>query len=104
MINFNRYPHVNDLLAHYIQTMDREDIKLLISKGIKTSEEAELFSKFIWDMAGMINEDEENGVAVLGSLDNTETLPDIGYEVTKYMKDTGFYLVWLNVSNTEFVI
>ena len=101
MINFKRYSHVNDLIEYYIREMNREDIKLLISNGIKSSEEAELFSVFIWDMAGKINEDEENGVVVIGSIDNTEMLPDISYEVTKYMKDTGFYSVWLSVSKKE---
>ena len=101
MINFKRYSHVNDLIEYYIREMNREDIKLLISNGIKSSEEAELFSVFIWDMVGKINEDEENGVVVIGSIDNTEMLPDISYEVTKYMKDTGFYSVWLSVSNKE---
>ena len=101
MINFKRYSHVNDLIEYYIREMNREDIKLLISNGVKSSEEAELFSVFIWDMAGKINEDEENGVVVIGSIDNTEMLPDISYEVTKYMKDTGFYSVWLSVSKKE---
>ena len=101
MINFKRYSHVNDLIEYYIREMNREDIKILISSGVKSSEEAELFSVFIWGMVGKINEDEENGVVVIGSIDNTEMLPDISYEVTKYMKDTGFYSVWLSVSNKE---
>ena len=101
MINFKRYSHVNDLIEYYIREMNREDIKLLISSGVKSSEDAELFSVFIWDMVGKINEDEENGVVVIGSIDNTEMLPDISYEVTKYMKDTGFYSVWLSVSKKE---
>ena len=101
MINFKRYSHVNDLIEYYIREMNREDIKILISNGVRSSEEAELFSAFIWDMVGKINEDEENNVVVIGSSDNTEMLPDISYEVTKYMKDTGFYSVWLSVSKKE---
>jgi len=101
MINFKRYKHVNDLIAHYIIKMDRDDIKTLISSEIKNSLDAEVFSKFIWDMVEQINEDEESGVIVLGSSDNTEMLPDISYEVTKYMKDTGHYNVWSKVSSEE---
>ena len=101
MINFKRYKHVNDVIAHYIMRMDRDDIKTLITSEIKNSVDAEIFSKFIWDMVEQINEDEENGVIVLGSSDNTEMLPDINYEVTKYMKDTGHYNMWSKVSDEE---
>lgn len=101
MIHFKRYEHVNDLIQYYIEKLSRDDINLLKSNGIKSNTEAELFSKFIWDMVEHINEDEENGVSVLGCTDNTDTLPDISYEVSKYMKDSGFYNVWLKVSDEE---
>jgi len=101
VINFKRYSHVNELIKYYIQVMERKDIKNLVSNGIKTLEEAELFSKFIWDMVQHINDDEASGAIVLGSNDNTEILPDISYEVTKYMRDTGFYSVWAKISNEE---
>lgn len=101
MILFKRYEHVNGLVEHYVNKLNRNDINILLSNGIKTKDEAEIFSKFIWDIVEHINEDEENEVPVLGSIDNTDMLPDISYEVSKYMKDTGFYDVWLTVSEQE---
>ncbi len=52
-------------------------------------------------MVEAINEDEESGVPVLGSKDNTEILPDINYEITKLMKNTDYYHVWEKVSKQE---
>jgi hypothetical protein len=101
MVIFERYPHVNDLLKHYISSLNREDVGKMVNEGIKSEEQAELFCRFIWKMVEAINEDEENGVAVLGSADNTEMLPDISYEVTRLMKSSGFYSVWENVSKSE---
>ena len=59
------------------------------------------FSRFIWKMVEAINEDEENNIVVMGSNDNTDMIPDISYEVTKLMKDKGFYTVWESVSKDE---
>lgn len=52
-------------------------------------------------MVEAINEDEENNIVVMGSNDNTDMIPDISYEVTKLMKDKGFYTVWESVSKDE---
>lgn len=101
MVRFERYPHVNDLLSHYITTLNRNDVSEIIDSGIKSKEQAEAFSRFIWQMVEAINEDEENNVVVLGSSDNTEMLPDISYEITKLMKSNGFYSVWESVSREE---
>lgn len=101
MISFKRYPHVNDLIQHYVDALGREDISTLVENGVRSRDEALAFSKFIWQMAERINEDEENGVTVLGSKDNTDMLPDISYEITKYMKDSGYYAVWVQVSDEE---
>lgn len=101
MVKFERYPHVNDLMSHYISYLQRADIDEIVKSGIKNNKQAELFSRFIWDMVEAINEDEENGVVVLGSSDNTEMLPDISYEVTKFMKSKGFYSVWEAISKDE---
>ena len=101
MIRFKRYPHVNDLIEHYVDALGREDIRIIMENGIRSNEEARVFSKFIWSMAEQINEDQENGAIVLGSKDNTEMLPDISYEITKYMKDNGCYSIWLEVSSEE---
>lgn len=101
MIKFNRYSHVNDLLDHYGRILNRPDIQVVIENGLSSSKDAEIFSRFIWEMAGKMNQDEEDGVVVLGSTDNTEMLPDISYEVTKLMKDDGFFNVWQRVSDEE---
>ncbi|VUD69058.1 hypothetical protein TDB9533_04422 [Thalassocella blandensis] len=101
MVKFERYPHINDLLNHYAKTLDRGDISKLINTGISSKEEAELFSRFIWEMVSAINEDEESGIRVLGSTDNTEMFPDLNYEVTKLMRSSGFYSVWDAVSRIE---
>jgi len=101
MVKFERYPHVNDIINHYISSLERSDIKDIIKDGIKDKDQAEIFSRFIWDMVEAINEDEENNVIVMGSSDNTEMLPDISYEVTKLMKSKGFYSVWESVSKDE---
>jgi hypothetical protein len=101
MVKFNRYPHVNDLLSHYIPIFDRKDLAEIIESGISSNEQAETFSRFIWQMVEAINEDEENEITVLGSSDNTEMLRDISYEITKLMKSNGFYEVWKSVSREE---
>ncbi len=101
MIKFKRYPHVNELMNYYISALEKTDIKNIIKNGIENERQAELFSRFIWEMVEAINEDEENNVIVLGSADNTEMLPDISYEVTKLMKDLGTYSIWESVSKDE---
>lgn len=101
MIKFERYSHVHDLVDYYAKKLNREDICELVSNGLKSEVDANNFSRFIWLMVEAINEDEENEVVVLGSTDNTEMLPDINYEVTKLMIDTGFYGIWEAVSNDE---
>lgn len=101
MVKFERYPHVNDLLIHYAHSLNRPDIEELLNTGISSKNDAELFSRFIWKMVEAINEDEENNIVVMGSNDNTDMIPDISYEVTKLMKDKGFYTVWESVSKDE---
>ena len=101
MVKFDRYPHVNDLLSHYISVLGRKDVAEILDAGIKSKEQAETFSRFIWQMVEAINEDEENDIVVLGSSDNTEMLPDVSYEITKLMKSNGFYSVWESVSREE---
>lgn len=98
MILFDRYPHINELVQHYSSVLNREDIKKIIETGISSEQDASIFAMFIWDMVEKINNDEENGITVLGSTDNTEMFPDLNYEVTKYMKQVGFYSVWERIS------
>ncbi len=101
MTIFNRYSHVNDLISYYASTLQRLEILGIVNSGISSKEQAEEFSRFIWTMVEAINEDEESGVPVLGSKDNTDMLPDINYEITKLMKNTGYYHVWEEVSKQE---
>lgn len=48
-----------------------------------------------------LNNGAENAVTVLGSVDNTEMLPDLSCEIYAYMKATGYYSVWQKVSVQE---
>lgn len=98
MIRFQRYTHVNDLLEHYAKSLGDELAQKIISSGVGSSKEAEGFSKFIWLVVDAIHEDEENGILVLGSTNNIEMIPDLEYEVSTYMKTTGFHNVWIRVS------
>ena len=70
----------------------------LLKTGVKNASEAERFSEFVWEMVERINRDEEAGTVVLGSADNIELLPDLNYEVSKYLRSVGFYSVWEKVS------
>lgn len=92
MITFKRYPHIQDLFEHYARRTDRQDILDLLARGIHDAEEAETLCRFAWHMAELINTDGEHG---------TEVLPDLSYEMTLYMKQTGFYATWERVSNEE---
>lgn len=101
MIQFLRYPHVHELFSHYIHVLDRSDIKGLLENDLHDESDAKLFSKFVWEMVCQMHEDEENGVEVLGSIDNSDMMPDISYEVTKLMREKGFYEIWNAISEEE---
>ena len=101
MIRFDRYPHVNELLDHYAKKTGRNDIQELLSSGVQSSEDAEKLSRFAWEVAELANEDEKNSRVVLGSKDNTDMIQDLAYELTKYMKETGHYSIWKQVSDEE---
>jgi len=101
MIEFSRYPHVKDFIEHYSNALSRDKIQSILSTGISTEEDAEVFSRFIWEMVGQMNEDEDSGIEVLGSLDNSDIIPDISYEITKLMRASGFFYVWEKVSDEE---
>lgn len=101
MVIFKRYPHINGLIEHYKKILNRPDIAAIIKQGIQSKEDAEALSRFIWQMVEAVNKDGEEQIEVLGGTDNTEMLPDLNYEITKLMKDTGNYAVWLEVSNEE---
>ena len=60
-----------------------------------------MFSRFVWKMVERVNEDEYNGCIVLGRKDNTDMLPDLAYEMSRYMRQIGFYAIWESVSESE---
>lgn len=101
MITFERYTHINDLFQHYINAFDDQAMARLMESGVTNEDEAIVFSTFVWKMVEQINEDEENGKIVLGSSDNTEMLPDLSYEISKYMKQVGFYSAWDRISDSN---
>ncbi len=45
MLRFDRYSHVNELLDHYISTLDRKDVAAIIQTGINSREQAKTFSR-----------------------------------------------------------
>jgi len=102
MIKFERYSHINDLVEHYIKAFDDKAMKILMENGVTNEDDATVFSTFVWKMVEQINEDEENGIVVLGGADNTEMLPDLNYEVSQYMKQVGFHSTWEKVSRSNF--
>lgn len=99
MIFFSHYPHVRDLVVHYATFFSESEILKQQEFGVKTSQEAEKFSLFIWKMADQMRNDTENNVAVLGSIDNSDMLPDVYYEVSDFMAKCGFEATWERVCN-----
>lgn len=101
MIKFERYRHIHDLFVHYANQENRSDILDILSNGISTRQDAEEFCRFTWKIAELVNSDEENGVLVLGSNDNTEMLPDLSYEISKLMRSSGYEAIWQRISKEE---
>ena len=101
MIQFNRYPHNNDLVSYYIAKINDKKILEIYENGVQSEIEAEAFCKFIWLLVEHVHADEESGNSVLGSVDNTEMLPDLSYEITGYMRKTGYFAVWERVSENS---
>ena len=99
MIQFDRYPHVNDLVFYYIEKTNDKNVLSIYENGVKNEADAEVFGRFIWSMVDMIHADEDAGNEVLGSTDNTDILPDLSYEITNYMRKHGYFDVWSRVSD-----
>jgi Rod binding domain-containing protein len=95
---FSRYPHVKDLIIHYATFFSEEKILHQQEFGVKTPQDAEQFSLFIWKMVDQMRNDSEANVIVLGSSDNSEMLQDIYYEISSFMSECGFESVWERVS------
>lgn len=101
MMNFNRYPHVKDLIIYYASDLDQKLIAELVMRGLRSETDAEALSRFIWMMADKMSEDTNRGVVVLGSADNREMLADVEYEVTSIIEEAGFIDTWERVSDEE---
>ena len=98
---FDRYTHINDLIEFYLNESPDPEITRVLANDITNESDAEKFSQFIWEMVEKIHDDEETGRVVLGRPDNTDMLPDLSYEVTKYMHNSGFYNIWKRVSDLD---
>lgn len=101
MIYFDRYTHINDLIQFYLNESPDPEITRILATDITNESDAEKFGHFIWEIVEKIHDDEETGRLVLGRPDNTDMLPDLSYEVTKYMRRSGFYSVWERVSDLD---
>jgi len=101
MIQFNRYPHVKDLITHYAKDMNEPSILLMLEQGINNEQEATAFAQFVWQMVGQMGVDSENGVSVLGRTDNTDTIPDIDYEISLQLANLGFEEIWNKICDGE---
>lgn len=100
MIKFERYPHVNEFITHYLKDFDDLDVIPIMQSGVNSEQDAVLFSKFIWKMVDKIHQDEEEGISVLGSHNNIDILPDVSYEVTSYMRKVGHFATWDKILDT----
>jgi hypothetical protein len=101
VIYFDRYTHINELIQFYLNEAPNAEISRIMASDITTESDAEKFSHFIWEMVGKIHDDEDAERLVLGRPDNTDMLPDLSYEVTKYMRKSGFYNIWERVSDLD---
>jgi len=101
MIQFNRYPHVKDLITHYANYMNEPSILLMLEQGVKGEQEATVFAQFVWQMVGQMGIDSENGVSVLGRTDNTDTIPDIDYEISLHLANLGYEEIWNKICDGE---
>lgn len=97
MIEFKRYPHVGDLIAHYASVLNDDKASALLESGVKTEEEAYTFSRFILTVIDCMAIDMQKEVPVLGSADNTSMIPDIDYEVSLYLANRGMEDIWNKV-------
>lgn len=94
MEHFNRYSHVKDLLSYYAASLNKLVILSMLEDGIKSKKDATLFAQFVWRMVDQIGADSERGTKVLGSTDNTDTMPDIDYEVSLFLANFGYAEIW----------
>lgn len=101
MSHFNRYPHVKDLINYYAETTEDKDVLSLLKHGVKSEEDAILFSQFIWKMVDQMGTDAQVGKSVLGKTDNTDTIPDIDYEVSLFLANFGYAEIWDRICDEQ---
>ena len=101
MIEFKRYPHVGDLVSHYAKALNNHDIMALLSTGVKSKKEAYILSRFVLTVIDTMVTDMQNKTLVLGSTDNTSSIPDIDYEISLYLANQGMEDVWNKMCDEE---
>lgn len=101
MIQFKRYPHVKDLIAHYATAKDETKILSLLHEGVKNKQDATALAQFVWDMVEQMGADSNKGEIVLGRSDNTDTIPDIDYEISLYLAHLGYEEIWNKICDSE---
>lgn len=101
MIQFKRYPHVKDLITYYATSINEPSVLLMLEQGIQNEQEAITFAQFIWQMVGQMGTDSENGINVLGRTDNTDTVPDIDYEISLYLANFGYAEIWDRICDEQ---
>lgn len=94
MIDFERYPHVADLLAHYAAALGAPGVQGILEAGVRNEEEAGRLARFVWQMAAQMGVDASQGKRVLGRVDNSDLLPDVDYEIGLYLDRLGYGEVW----------
>jgi len=99
MIEFRRYPHVGELISHYANSLGDTEVVVILESGVKTEKEAYKLSRFVVHVVDQMAKDTIEGVLVLGSVDNTNMIPDIDYEISLYLANKGMEGVWDAVCN-----
>lgn len=99
MIFTVRYPHVRNLVKHYAQKLSDNVILKILDHGVKSENNAEHLSYFIWKMLDEMEKDREEGSIVLGGIDNTSMGPDISYEMNALMEQSGYIYIWEKISD-----
>lgn len=70
MIEFKRYPHVQELILHYAGTLNNKEIVSLFETGVNSKEDAYFLSRFVLKMIDQMAVDTQEKIQVLGGTDN----------------------------------
>ena len=99
MILTLRYPHVRDIVYYYASRENDTKVLSILNKGICSEEDAKYLGYFIWNMLDLMAKDREQGVVVLGGINNTQMAPDISYEMDALMHASGYEELWERISD-----